>query len=108
MMPRPAAVEIRVGCYSQEAQLRLSSGKRDAPRGEPVASEAACLQSTPILQSALQRLSEGAFLELVTEIRRGAHVISISGLVSEPARALVLAALQRETRKQFAVVSQSN
>src|SRR5882762_7174294 len=66
------------------------------------------LQSTPILQSALQRLSEGAYLELVTEIRRGARVISISGLVSEPARALVLAALQRETRKQFAVVSQSN
>src|ERR1700704_1040890 len=66
------------------------------------------LQSTPILQSALQRLSEGAFLELVTEIRRGARVISISGLVSEPARALVLAALQRETRKHFVVVSQSN
>src|SRR6267142_2037181 len=66
------------------------------------------LQSAPILQSALQRLSEGVFLDLVTEIRRGARVISISSLVSEPARALVLAALQRETRKQFAIVTQAN
>lgn len=66
------------------------------------------LQSAPILQSALQRLSEGVYLELVSEIRRGARVISISGLVSEPARALVLAALQRETRKQFAIVTQAN
>lgn len=48
------------------------------------------------------------YLDLVTEIRRGTRVISISGLVSEPARALVLAALQRETRKQFAIVTQSN
>ena len=48
------------------------------------------------------------YLDLVTEIRRGTRVISISGLVSEPARALVLAALQRETRKQFAMVTQAN
>src|SRR5882672_4256626 len=66
------------------------------------------LQSAPILQSALQRLSEGPYLDLVTEIRRGARAISISGLVSEPARALALVALQRETRKQFAIVSQAN
>jgi len=66
------------------------------------------LQSAPILQSALQRLCEGVYLDLVTQIRRGARAISLSGLVSEPARALVLAALQRETRKQFAIVTQAN
>jgi transcription-repair coupling factor (superfamily II helicase) len=66
------------------------------------------VQSTPILQSALQRLVEGPLQDLVGEIRRGTRVISISGLVSGPARALVLAALQREVGKPFAIVSQSN
>ena len=66
------------------------------------------LQSAPILQSALRRVAEGAHDELVAEIRRGTPVVSISGLVSEPARALALAALQRDTGKSFAIVSQSN
>ncbi|MDX6557329.1 MAG: hypothetical protein QOF72_378, partial [Blastocatellia bacterium] len=41
---------------------------------------------------------------MLDDIRRGARVVSISGLVAGPARALVLAALQREAGKQFAVV----
>jgi transcription-repair coupling factor (superfamily II helicase) len=44
------------------------------------------------------------FRAVLDQINRGARVISISGLVAEPARALVLAALQRETGKQFAIV----
>jgi transcription-repair coupling factor (superfamily II helicase) len=66
------------------------------------------IQSTPILQGALGRVAGEAHQQLVAEIRRGARVISISGLVSEPARALALAALQRETGKSFAIVTQSN
>jgi transcription-repair coupling factor (superfamily II helicase) len=41
---------------------------------------------------------------VLDQIRRGARAISISGLVAEPGRAFVLAALQRETGKQFALV----
>jgi transcription-repair coupling factor (superfamily II helicase) len=44
------------------------------------------------------------FRTVLDQINRGARVISISGLVAAPARALVLAALQRETGKQFAIV----
>jgi transcription-repair coupling factor (superfamily II helicase) len=65
-------------------------------------------QTTPILQSALARVADQAHDALVAEIRRGTRVISISGLVSDPARALALAALQRETGKSFAIVTQSN
>ena len=66
------------------------------------------LQTTPILQSALARVADSAHDQLVAEIRRGTRVISISGLVSEPARAMALAALQRDTGKSFAIVTQSN
>jgi transcription-repair coupling factor (superfamily II helicase) len=66
------------------------------------------IQSKPILQRALQRVAEGPHQELAAEIQRGARVISVSGLVSGPARALALAALQRETGKPFAVVTASN
>ncbi len=41
---------------------------------------------------------------MLEQLRGGARVISISGLVAEPARALALAALQYETGKQFALV----
>ena len=41
---------------------------------------------------------------MLDEIKRGARVVSISGLVAAPARALALAALQRETGKQFVLV----
>ena len=61
------------------------------------------------VQSALQGIKNtSAYAEVVSEVRRGARVISISGLVTNSARALTVAALQRETGKQFAVVAQAN
>ena len=45
------------------------------------------------------------YQRLREELRRDARVISISGLVAGSARALAVAALQRETGKTFAVVS---
>ena len=66
-------------------------------------------QTTNTLQSALRRISETPeFKRTVDEINRGARVVSISGLVAGSARALALAALQRETGKLFAIVTQSN
>src|SRR2546425_8573247 len=57
------------------------------------------------LQNALQTVIESAECRrVIDEIERGARVISISGMVAAPARALAVAALQRETGKQFAVV----
>src|SRR3989442_2456671 len=57
------------------------------------------------LQNALQPVIESAECRrVIDEIERGARVISISGMVAAPARALAVAALQRETGKQFAVV----
>jgi len=44
------------------------------------------------------------FRRVLDQINRGARVISISGLVAGPARALVLAALQHQTGKHFALV----
>ncbi|HKO35413.1 MAG TPA: transcription-repair coupling factor [Pyrinomonadaceae bacterium] len=62
-------------------------------------------ETTPILQSTLHTVTDSAeFRSVLHQIRRGARVISISGLVAGPARALALAALQRETGKQFALV----
>ncbi len=46
-----------------------------------------------------------AYQRLLEELRRDARVISISGLVAGSARALAVAALQRESGKTFAVVS---
>src|SRR5919205_4265028 len=47
------------------------------------------------------------YQQLLAEVRANARVISISGLVSGAARALAVAALQRESGKTFAVVSQT-
>src|SRR6185295_14172232 len=47
------------------------------------------------------------YQKLLAELRAGARVISISGLVAGAARALAVAALQRDSGKTFAVVSQS-
>ncbi|HEU4871488.1 MAG TPA: hypothetical protein VFT44_00215, partial [Pyrinomonadaceae bacterium] len=47
------------------------------------------------------------YQRLLAEVRANARVISISGLVAGASRALVLTALQRDTGKTFAVVSQS-
>ena len=58
-----------------------------------------------VLHNALHGIIESdEFRRVLDQINRGAHVVSISGLVAGPARALVLAALQRETGKQFALV----
>src|SRR5260221_4768927 len=62
-------------------------------------------ETSSVLQNALGSVNRSAeFRRVFDEINRGARVISISGLVAGPARALVLAALQRATGKQFAVV----
>ena len=62
-------------------------------------------ETQSVLQSSLNSVFESAeFQRVLDEIRRGARVVSISGMVAAPARALVLAALQRETGTQFAVV----
>jgi transcription-repair coupling factor (superfamily II helicase) len=59
----------------------------------------------PVLNATLQSVTESdEFRRLLEQINRGARVISISGLVATPARALALAALQLESRKTFALV----
>ena len=65
----------------------------------------ATTETTSTLQSALRIVIDSAeFRCVLDEIKRGARVVSISGLVAAPARALALAALQHETGKQFALV----
>src|SRR5205807_5144294 len=62
-------------------------------------------ETTSILQSTLQSVIDSAeFRRVLDQINRGARVISISGLVAGPARALALAALQYQTAKHFALV----
>jgi transcription-repair coupling factor (superfamily II helicase) len=64
---------------------------------------------THSLSRALDSVTETPdFKRALAEINRGARVVSLSGLVVGSARALTLAALQRETKKTFAVVTQSN
>ncbi|HKO45996.1 MAG TPA: transcription-repair coupling factor [Pyrinomonadaceae bacterium] len=66
-------------------------------------------QPGSVLQRTLQRVSESPeFKRVVDEINRGARIVSISGLVAGSARALVMAALQRQTQRLFAIVTQSN
>ena len=63
------------------------------------------IETISAFQSALSSVIDSAeFQRMLDQIRRGARVVSISGLVAAPARALALAALQRETGKQFALV----
>src|SRR5215471_2303648 len=45
-----------------------------------------------------------AYRQVLDQLNRGARIISVSGLVAAPARALALTALQHESRKQFALV----
>ena len=67
------------------------------------------VQSTSVLQGVLRRIQEGEeYARLLAELRGGARVISVSGLAANPARALALAALQREVGKCFAVVVEAN
>src|SRR5688572_13543511 len=66
-------------------------------------------QPGSVLQTTLRRVSESPdFKRVVDEINRGVRIVSISGLVAGSARALVMAALQRETKRLFAIVTQSN
>ena len=66
------------------------------------------IQSGTALQNTLQRVKDSTeFKQILDQLRRGARVISISGLVAGSARALAVAALQREVGKPFAVVTQS-
>jgi transcription-repair coupling factor (superfamily II helicase) len=63
------------------------------------------IERTPILSATLASVTESdEFRRILEQINRGARVISISGLVAAPARALALAALQRESKKTFALV----
>ena len=65
------------------------------------------IQTTP-LQNTLQRVFDTPeYQRLLAELERGARVISISGLVTGSARALAIAALQREAGKTFAIVTQA-
>ncbi|HZH33581.1 MAG TPA: transcription-repair coupling factor, partial [Pyrinomonadaceae bacterium] len=60
-------------------------------------------------QDFFERITENAdFRRLRDEIKRGARIVSLAGLTANSAKALVLAALQTETGKTFAVVSESN
>ena len=65
-------------------------------------------QQTTTLQQTLQQIAETReYQQLIKELRSNARIISISGLVAGSARALAIAALQRETGKTFAVVAQT-
>jgi len=65
--------------------------------------------TTTALQATLERVVETpGFQQLLKQIRNGERVVSISGLVAGSARALALAALQKETGRLFAVVTQAN
>jgi len=65
----------------------------------------AIAENISALQSLLTGVLESAeFRSVLDQIQSGARVVSISGLVASPARALVLAALQKETGKQFALL----
>src|SRR5215213_11715703 len=67
------------------------------------------VQSTPVLQGVLRRVLESEeFVRLAAAVGSGARVLSVAGLTSAPARALALAALQRETGRRFAVVVAAN
>src|SRR5882724_10542100 len=64
------------------------------------------IQTTSALQATLQRVTElPSYQQVLAELRRGARVISISGLITGSARALALAALQKETGQRFAIVA---
>jgi len=63
------------------------------------------IQTASGLENALRRVVEtGEYQRVLAEINRGARVISISGLVIGAARALVLAALQRDTGKSALIL----
>jgi transcription-repair coupling factor (superfamily II helicase) len=61
------------------------------------------------VQGLLRRVTRSEeYARLLGEVRGGARVVSVSGLAGGPVRALVLAALQREAARPFALVTQAN
>jgi transcription-repair coupling factor (superfamily II helicase) len=67
------------------------------------------IQSTSILQNVLRRIVESEeYQRLAALVRGGARIVSVSGLAAHPARALALAALQRELGVCFAVITEAN
>jgi transcription-repair coupling factor (superfamily II helicase) len=61
-----------------------------------------------MIEQTLQQVTQTPeYRKLLAELRANARVISISGLVAGAARALAVAALQRDSGKTFAVVTQS-
>src|SRR5919202_1171424 len=67
------------------------------------------VESATVLQGALRRVLDGEeYRRLAAAVASGARVVSVAGLTSAPARALALAALQRETERRFAVVVAAN
>jgi transcription-repair coupling factor (superfamily II helicase) len=62
-------------------------------------------ERTSVLNPTLESVTDSdEFRRVLDQINRGAQVISISGLVAAPARALALAALQLKSKKKFALV----
>src|SRR5439155_19802224 len=69
------------------------------------ASMSSTTERIPVLNATLKSVTASdEFRGILNQINRGARVISISGLVAAPARALALAALQIESNKTFALV----
>src|SRR5918997_4709264 len=67
------------------------------------------VESVTVLQGALRRVVEGEeYRRLAAAVGAGGRVVSVAGLTSAPARALALAALQRETGRRFAVLVAAN
>src|SRR5215211_2260021 len=67
------------------------------------------VESVTVLRGALRRVVEGEeYRRLAAAVASGARVVSVAGLTSAPARALALAALQRETARRFAVLVAAN
>src|SRR5216117_3577267 len=65
----------------------------------------ATTETNSILQSMLTSVIDSPeFRSVLDQLNGGARTISIGGMVAAPARALAIAALQKETGKQFALV----
>jgi transcription-repair coupling factor (superfamily II helicase) len=66
------------------------------------------IKNSSVLESTLRRITETReYQDLLSQIRNKQPLISISGLVAGSARALAVAALQRDTGKTFTIVAQS-
>ncbi|HEY8228794.1 MAG TPA: transcription-repair coupling factor [Pyrinomonadaceae bacterium] len=66
------------------------------------------IQAGTALQHTLQLVKDSSeFQQVLKQLQSGARVVSVSGLVAGSARALAVAALQKESGKKFAVVTQS-